>query len=77
MFTLFVPSPAFLGGFWLDADDDLSPPSPPQPPHPPPPRGSLITHMRDFFHMCWQNEDSLFYLLIKCPSQCILFRNCG
>ena len=33
-FTLFVPSPLFLGGFFSD-DDDPSPPSPSPPPPPP------------------------------------------
>ena len=36
MYTLFVPTPAFLGGFWSDDDDYLHPPPLSHIPPPPP-----------------------------------------
>ena len=34
-FTVFVPSPTLLGGFWSNEDDPMSPPPSPPPPSPP------------------------------------------
>ena len=47
-FFLFVPTPAFLHGFWSDDDDPPPPPTPP--PHPPlPPHPHSIPLFNFFF----------------------------